>query len=273
MSKTIWAVFIVAVFLIAFPFLLNWLLNLKAFTSVIGGPETWLSFWATYIGAILTALMVFATFLTIRKTSSINKAQWRINWLNSFRSAGAELVVATDSTAVGQMAQDVQQWRFERAVEQGHKMENAVKRCSFLLSSVLKEYDVVFDTTHEGSKYIDTLNGYLTPFFQKTGEIIQFAIICNYLKDKNDACQQSEGITALKPMISDMASKEYFVIRDAIQDMVNGENMMDVIHDAVVTMQKNFSAVDIQGLEKWLLRISSQIAKAAYEVPVIDVGE
>ena len=70
-----------------------------------------------------------------------------------------------------------------------------------------------------------------------------------------------------------MASKEYFVIRDAIQDMVNGENMMDVIHDAVVTMQKNFSAVDIQGLEKWLLRISSQIANAAYEVPVIDVGE
>ena len=271
-QRIFWTVILVPVILIAFPFVLNWLLQLKAFTSVIGTPETWLSFWAAYVGAILTALMVVATFITIRKTSSINKAQWRIDWLNSFRSAAAELIVATDSTAVGQMAQDIQQWRFEKAVDQGHNMEVAVKRCSFLLSSVLKEYDVVFDA-HEGSKYIDTLNKYLTPFYQKTGELIQFAIICKYLKDKSDACQHSDGINALKPMIPDMSSKEYFVIRDAIQDMVNGENMVDVIHDAVVMMQQNFSAIDMQGLEKWLLRISSQNAKVAYGMSVMSVDE
>ena len=265
----IWPFILVAALLMAFPFILNWLFQLPAFTSVIGGPETWLSFWATYIGAILTALMVVATFITIRKTSSINRAHWRIDWLNSFRSAAAELIVATDTTAVGQMALDVQQWRLDQAVDQGHKMEVAVKHCSFLLSSVLKEYDVVFDA-HEGSRYIDTLNEYLTPFYQKTGELIQFAIICKYLKDKNNAGQRSDGINALKPMISDMASKEYFVIRDAIQDMVNGENVEDVIHDAVVMMQKNLSDVDIQGLEKWLLRISSQNAKLAYSMSVMN---
>ena len=167
--------------LLLFPFLLNWILLRNAIVPVVGDSSSWLAFWSSYVGAILTALMVFATYLTIRKTINLNRAQWRIAWLSSFRAAATELLSAIDPTEVGQMAQDVIFWRFDQAAKKGHAMEIAVKRGSFLLTTALKEYDVVFDA-HSGGKYIDELNSFISPFLQRTGEIIQFAIICNYLK-------------------------------------------------------------------------------------------
>lgn len=270
-KDTYLAIFIIIVF-IAFPFLLNWILQKESIVPVIGDSVTWLSFWGTYIGTVLTAVMVLATFITIRKTTNINRTQWRIEWLNSFRAAAADMVMSVDPTAVGQMAQDVNFWRFDQAAEKGHAMEMAVKRSAFLLSSVLKEYDEVFNI-RQGGKYIDELNSFISPFLQSTGEIIQFAIICKFLKEKTDSGERDEGINAVCVMSDSMVAKQYIVINDALQCLKDGDSTSDVVHNAVVKMQQNLSEVDTDGLEKLLLRIGSQNAKLTYGVSFRVVSE
>lgn len=261
--KTIWMAIIIIIVLIAFPFFLNWVLQRDAIIPVIGDSSTWLSFWGTFIGALLTALLVLASFFTIQKTVSFNRTRWRIEWLKSFREAAAGMISAVDATEVGLMAQDVNFWRFDQAAQKGHAMELAVKRNSFLMSSVLKEYDVLFDD-QQGGKYIDELNDIISPFLQETGEIIQFAIICKFLKEKTDAGQRIEGIKTVCNMAGSMAAAQYHVIEEALHCLKDGDRTDDVVHNAVVKLQQNLALVDVTKLEKLLLRIGSQNAKLTY---------
>ena len=261
--ELIWVIVVISVFL-ALPFFLNWILQKEAFIPVVGDSSIWLSFWGTYIGAILTAIMVYVAFLTIRKTGNLNKTQWKIEWLNSFRNAAADLVSAIDPTSVGQMAQDVKFWRFEYAVDKGHEMEMAVKKSSFLLSSILKEYDAIFDEK-QASNYIDELNSIISPFILVTEEIIQFAILCKYLKEKTDVGNRSEGVDAILNMVDDMEKKGYHIIYKAIQSLaIDKEKTEIVIHDTVVLLQQNLAGLNTEGVKKILLRIDSLNAKRIY---------
>jgi len=52
---------------IAFPFLLNKIVILPAFTKIAGDDTTWLSFWPMYLSAIASFSMVLITVLTLRQ--------------------------------------------------------------------------------------------------------------------------------------------------------------------------------------------------------------
>ena len=58
----------VAVFLILFPFLLNWLLLRNQIVPVVGDGATWLSFWPVYLSAIASFGMIYMTFLSLKQS-------------------------------------------------------------------------------------------------------------------------------------------------------------------------------------------------------------
>lgn len=54
-------------FLFAFPFVLNNIIILPAFTDIAGDETTWLSFWPMYLSAIASFAMVLITVLTLKQ--------------------------------------------------------------------------------------------------------------------------------------------------------------------------------------------------------------
>lgn len=64
---------VVLSFLIAFPFVLNKIVILPAFTQIAGDEVTWLSFWPMYLSAIASFAMVFASLYTLRKSLNEHK--------------------------------------------------------------------------------------------------------------------------------------------------------------------------------------------------------
>ena len=56
------------VFLIVFPFLLNWLLLRKPIAPVVGDGTIWLSFWPVYLSAIASFGMIYMTFLSLKQS-------------------------------------------------------------------------------------------------------------------------------------------------------------------------------------------------------------
>lgn len=258
----VWCVVILP--LLVFPLLLNWLLQINSPTKVIGNPETWLSFWSKYIGAVLTAIMVFASFITIRKTVNINKTNWKIDWLNNYRNVAAELLRATDSSRIGQVVQYVNFGKYDLAVEHGNSIALDMRRYLFLMDSILEEYDNVFETQDMGAGYSKQLKTFIEPILNKTGEIIQFALICVHLSEKQANNHFKEGIDAVKDMRDDMVSAGYSEIVDAI-DKLQKNTFDDIVHDAIVKMQQSYTRdVDVVGLKDLLLKIGQKNAKKTY---------
>lgn len=58
----------VVIFLILFPFLLNWLLLRKPIVPVVGDGTTWLSFWPVYLSAIASFGMIYMTYLSLKQS-------------------------------------------------------------------------------------------------------------------------------------------------------------------------------------------------------------
>lgn len=58
---------IVLLLLVAFPFVLNKIIILPAFTDIAGDETTWLSFWPMYLSAIASFAMVLITVLTLKQ--------------------------------------------------------------------------------------------------------------------------------------------------------------------------------------------------------------
>ncbi|MEA4840103.1 MAG: hypothetical protein VB110_03740 [Bacteroidales bacterium] len=57
----------ILLFLIVFPFVLNKIIILPAFTQIAGDETTWLSFWPVYLSSIASFAMVLITVLTLRQ--------------------------------------------------------------------------------------------------------------------------------------------------------------------------------------------------------------
>lgn len=66
--KKYWWLF--AVVTIIFPLLLNYLLLIPAFTPIVGNSDIWLSFWATFLGAIASFGMIFFTAITLNQNNA-----------------------------------------------------------------------------------------------------------------------------------------------------------------------------------------------------------
>ena len=66
MKKLLIAVLVSLVFL-AFPFILNWVLQKEAIMPVIGDGTAWLSFWPVYLSAIASFGMIYYTYRTLQQ--------------------------------------------------------------------------------------------------------------------------------------------------------------------------------------------------------------
>ena len=66
MKKLLIVVFVSLVFL-AFPFILNWVLQKETIMPVIGDGTVWLSFWPVYLSAIASLCMIYFTYRTLQQ--------------------------------------------------------------------------------------------------------------------------------------------------------------------------------------------------------------
>ena len=65
--------------LLIIPIALNFLIQIPAFTPIVGEPVNWLMFWATYLGAATSFVMIVYTGLTLKQNKEqLNelKKQW-----------------------------------------------------------------------------------------------------------------------------------------------------------------------------------------------------
>lgn len=98
---------IVAVLIIIFwPVIVNWLYNVETNCKVLHKPQEWTIFWGSYIGSIVSAAVAFIILHLQRKDNraenkknrilqlKILEQQQEMQWLNMFRQASAEYVVA-----------------------------------------------------------------------------------------------------------------------------------------------------------------------------------
>ena len=58
---------IVFLAILAIPIILNFVIQLPAIFPVVGEPVNWLMFWATYLGAATSFLMIVYTALTLKQ--------------------------------------------------------------------------------------------------------------------------------------------------------------------------------------------------------------
>lgn len=68
LKKKYYIIFILAI--LAMPIVLNFSLQLPSIVKVIGDAQTWLSFWASFIGAISSFAMIAVTYHTLQQNQS-----------------------------------------------------------------------------------------------------------------------------------------------------------------------------------------------------------
>lgn len=75
--KSKYLVILLIVFLL--PILINFIVGLKQLNNitVVGNPSTWIGFYGSYIGGVLTATI---GFLTLLKTSNDNRRELQISY-------------------------------------------------------------------------------------------------------------------------------------------------------------------------------------------------
>lgn len=66
-TNNIWIIGMVLLFLILFPFILNWLLLREQITPIVGDGAVWLSFWPVYLSAIASFGMIFFTYQSLQQ--------------------------------------------------------------------------------------------------------------------------------------------------------------------------------------------------------------
>ena len=67
MVKKVSIVTLAILFFIAFPFFLNWALQIESFVPVVGDGTLWLSFWPIYLSAIASFCMIYFTYRTLQQ--------------------------------------------------------------------------------------------------------------------------------------------------------------------------------------------------------------
>lgn len=67
MRKTHWQYIIVALLLLLFPVVLNWILLREAIVPVVGDSTTWLTFWPVYLSAMASFGMIYYTYRSLQQ--------------------------------------------------------------------------------------------------------------------------------------------------------------------------------------------------------------
>lgn len=94
------------IIIFSWPFFVNWLYNVETNCKVLHKPQEWTIFWGSYIGSIVSAAVAFIILFLQRKDNikeneknrtlqlKILEQQQEMQWLNMFRQASAEYVLA-----------------------------------------------------------------------------------------------------------------------------------------------------------------------------------
>ena len=70
---------LIAIVTISFPVILNFVLLIPAVTPIVGNSDTWLSFWATFLGAVASFGMIVFTAISLKQNNTQlleMKRQW-----------------------------------------------------------------------------------------------------------------------------------------------------------------------------------------------------
>lgn len=208
-------VIVLVLIIILIPFALNFLLQCPVNVAVIGDEETWLTFWGSYIGVILTAMMVAASFLTIRASSNFNMSQRQVEWLRSFRMESSQLISLSHPNYSGVLAQKLACGFDKEVMEEGVAHTISLQRTIYSLNALLMEYNSLFNETN-GKEFIKTIEKLLAPYIRSLNELVQFAVINDYMSTENITPERYKTVIMMK---DDMIKDECLCIAEALEQL------------------------------------------------------
>lgn len=264
----------VMVLLLLFPIMLNFVLQIPISDRIIGDETTWLHFWATYLGAMFSALMVYISFKTISKTVDINVSQKRSEWLCSFRSEAANLLSLVDTNYINVLAQEALWGQSVKVMEEGFRLENSFKKSTFILNALLLEYDSLFDES-KGRNYIQQIEHYIYLFYAPFREFVQFSVISDYLSNGN---LNEHSIAQVLAMKRDMDDDGFKAITKAIDDLSrlniyasDYEKKVEIIKKRTLAeIMKNLRAWDSSALQGVILSVCEDEAKEIHSMSLFN---
>ena len=108
-----WMLFILF-WLLVFPYILNKLILIDRYWSIVGGPKEWLVFWPSYLSALASAVMIAYTAMTLKNNKEQLdelKRQWEEEHkpnvsvsFNIMNSVGAFRIVNTSVVEVKELS-------------------------------------------------------------------------------------------------------------------------------------------------------------------------
>lgn len=67
-GRRLWLTISIAIILIVFPFLLNWLIQIPRPVDIVGDGSTWLNFWPVYLSSIASFVMILLTYKMLKQS-------------------------------------------------------------------------------------------------------------------------------------------------------------------------------------------------------------
>jgi len=110
--------------LLVFPYILNKLILIDSYWTIVGGPKEWLAFWPSYLSALASAVMIAYTAMTLKNNKEQLdelKRQWEeehkpnvsvsfniMNSLGAFRIVNTSVVEVKELSIIAEFYHDGQ---------------------------------------------------------------------------------------------------------------------------------------------------------------------
>lgn len=167
-------IFIILVFI--FPIGLNYILQISVAEKVIGTPVVWLSFWGSYITAIISGVMVYFSYKAIRVSVETTKVQRKLQIHNNLREAIFKLRNATDLGRLYELQQDLQDKKYTSAKNELYRIQRSYNEASNNLDYILVDRDILYGID-ERIRLTKEINSELKPIVEYIRVLSQFAIM------------------------------------------------------------------------------------------------
>lgn len=219
--------------LLLIPILLNFLLPLPRFTSILGDEKDWLSFFGSYLGAIIGAAISFIImYMTLKYHKKEDQYRHEKEWLDDFRKLCEEYVSAHNVnfviSIVDKMPIDVYE---------------SYNHCSTYINQLMKE-DIKLNLMLVDSEDEELMNLYddLRKYQMLYRDMllnVQSAILC-VLNTKNK--DETSQAVLDKDMMGEISSDE---LRKKLQDAsdVHGLISFNQLHNVILGWLMGFEAV------------------------------
>ena len=271
-KKDILALLGFVTFLFLIPVILNWLLPIEWGLSNVGNAKEWLAFWGVYIGAICTAIMAFLTYLMMRKTVNMQKTNWKRSWLRSYREASLDLMQAINLCEARYIAQSLFLGNVHDSLHKGQKIIYSINRCSDNISLLLKEYEDLYEDKNKSVMTCNQINTVLTPFLLKIEELVQLAIIFDFIKECGNTMSESSIQNVLIEMKKSMAENGYKHIVQGIEqleipddnDAYSIPSAKNVMKAALLQLSADFDNKEQERIEKVLLDMYAEKSRQTH---------